>query len=170
VKNAQLHHNVIYFSGFAFSGPSRPHIFTTMKSSSRLSKSDYEALSELRYQLRRFLRFSEQAAEDEGLTPLQYQLMLHIKGFPGRQSATVGELAERLQAHHHGVVALVTRCEQAGLVTRSSGKTDRRQVHVSLTPLGEQQVQRVARRHRAELQSLANVFKISNITAINDRI
>ena len=79
-----------------------------MKSAGRLAKSDFEALSEFRYQLRRFLRFSEQAAEEEGLTPLQYQLMLHIKGFPQRESATVGELAERLQAHHHGVVALVT--------------------------------------------------------------
>ncbi|HEY8100104.1 MAG TPA: MarR family transcriptional regulator [Burkholderiaceae bacterium] len=140
-----------------------------MKSAGRLAKSDFEALSEFRYQLRRFLRFSEQAAEEEGLTPLQYQLMLHIKGFPGRQSATVGELAERLQAHHHGVVALVTRCEQAGLVTRSPCETDRRQVNVSLTPLGEQRLQHLAKRHHTELKSLTNVFKVANISAFNDR-
>ena len=140
-----------------------------MKSASQLSKCDFEALSEFRYQLRRFLRFSEQAAEGEGMTPLQYQLLLHIKGYPGRQSATVGELAERLQAHHHGVVALVTRCEQAGLVARSPGETDRRQVNVSLTPLGEQCLQRVAERHHTELQSLTNVFKVPTISAFNDR-
>lgn len=140
-----------------------------MKPAGRLTKSDYEALSEFRYQLRRFLRFSEQAAEEEGLTPLQYQLMLHIKGFPERQSATVGELAERLQAHHHGVVALVTRCEQAGLVTRIPSKTDRRQVNVHLTPMGEQRLQRIAKRHHAELQSLTNVFKVATISAFNNR-
>ena len=140
-----------------------------MKSAGRLAKSDFEALSEFRYQLRRFLRFSEQAAEEEGLTPLQYQLMLHIKGFPQRESATVGELAERLQAHHHGVVALVTRCELAGLVTRSPSQNDRRQVNVSLTPLGEQRLQRLARRHHTELKSLTNVFKVANISAFNDR-
>ncbi|MGZ3238246.1 MAG: MarR family winged helix-turn-helix transcriptional regulator [Burkholderiaceae bacterium] len=140
-----------------------------MKSAGRLAKSDFEALSEFRYQLRRFLRFSEHAAEEEGLTPLQYQLMLHIKGFPGRQSATVGELAERLQAHHHGVVALVTRCEQAGLVTRTPNEIDRRQVNVALTPNGEQRLQRLAKRHHTELRSLTNVFKIASISAFNDR-
>ncbi|MGZ5819168.1 MAG: MarR family winged helix-turn-helix transcriptional regulator [Burkholderiaceae bacterium] len=140
-----------------------------MKSAGRLAKSDFEALSEFRYQLRRFLRFSEQAAEEEGLTPLQYQLMLHIKGFPGRESATVGELAERLQAHHHGVVALVTRCEQAGLVTRSTNQNDRRQVNVALTPLGEQRLRHLAERHHTELKSLTNVFKVANISAFNDR-
>lgn len=140
-----------------------------MKSAGRLAKSDFEALSEFRYQLRRFLRFSEHAAEEEGLTPLQYQLMLHIKGFPGQESATVGELAERLQAHHHGVVALVTRCEQAGLVVRSINQNDRRQVNVALTPLGEQRLQRLAKRHHTELKSLTNVFKVANISAFNDR-
>jgi DNA-binding MarR family transcriptional regulator len=142
---------------------------TTLTTSGHLAKSDFEALSEFRYQLRRFLRFSEQAAEEEGLTPLQYQLMLHIKGFPGRQSATVGELAERLQAHHHGVVALVTRCEQAGLVTRTPSDADRRQVNVSLTALGEQRLLRLAKRHHTELKSLTNVFKVANISAFNDR-
>lgn len=140
-----------------------------MKTASRLAKGDFEALSEFRYQLRRFLRFSEDAAEEAGLTPLQYLLLLHIKGFPGRESATVGELAERLQAQHHGVVALISRCETAGLVTRSPGLKDRRQVIVRLTRLGEQRLHHLAELHRAELQSLANVFKVANISAFNDR-
>jgi DNA-binding MarR family transcriptional regulator len=134
-----------------------------------LTKSDYEALSDFRYQLRRFLRFSEDAAQAEGLTPLQYQLLLHIKGFPGREWATVGELAQRLQSQQHGTVALITRCESAGLVRREPGATDRRQVEVHLTRAGEDCLARLARLHRNELSSLAEVFTVSHISAFNDR-
>jgi DNA-binding MarR family transcriptional regulator len=136
---------------------------------SLLQKEDFEALSEFRYQLRRFLRFSEDAAQSEGLTPLQYLLMLHIKGFPGREWASISELAERLQAQHHGVVALVTRCVKAGLVTRTPDDKDKRQVQVRVTELGEQYLQRLAEMHRNELHSLAGVFQVSHISAFNDR-
>ena len=134
-----------------------------------LSKADFEALAELRYQLRRFLRFSEEAAKAQGLTPLQYQLLLQIKGCKGRSWALVGELAERLQLAPHGVVALVSRCEQAGLVERVPGERDRRQVQVHLTPHGQRAVRRVARLHRGELASLSSVFRIGRISAFNDR-
>lgn len=134
-----------------------------------LTKADYESLSEFRHQLRRFLRFSEDAAQAEGLTPLQYQLLLHIKGFPGRDWAVVGELAERLQTQQHGVVALVTRCEAAELVARSPGEDDRRQVRVRLTPAGERCLARLAEQHRIELSSLSHVFQVANISAFNDR-
>jgi DNA-binding MarR family transcriptional regulator len=76
-----------------------------------MSKADFETLAHFRYQLRRYLRFSEDLTQRNGITPLQYLLMLQIKGFPGRESANVGELAERLQAKHHGVVSLISRCE-----------------------------------------------------------
>jgi len=135
----------------------------------QLPKEDFDALSEFRYQLRRFLRFSEEAAQGEGLTPLQYLLLLHIKGFPGREWASISELAERLQAQHHGVVALVTRCVKTGLVTRTPDDRDKRLVQVRLTPLGEQYLHRLARRHRDELQSLSDVFQVSHISAFNDR-
>src|SRR6476469_7359049 len=102
-----------------------------------LTKSDYSALSEFRYQIRRFERFSENAAQAEGITPLQYLLLLHIKGYEGRDWASVGELAERLQAQQHGVVALLTRCEGAGLVRRRPSAQDRRKVEVYLLPAGE---------------------------------
>jgi DNA-binding MarR family transcriptional regulator len=134
-----------------------------------LSKADYEALSEFRYQLRRFLRFSEDAARAEGLTPLQYQLLLHVKGFPERDAATIGEIAERLQTHHHGVVALVTRCVAAGLVERTPGSADRRQVLVRLTASGEKCLRRLAELHRNELASLEKVFRVAHISAFNDR-
>jgi DNA-binding MarR family transcriptional regulator len=134
-----------------------------------LTKADFESLSEFRYQLRRFLRFSEDAAQREGLTPQQYQLLLHVKGYPGRDWATVGELAERLQTQQHGVVALVTRCEDAGLVTRNASEADKRRVLVRLTPAGERCLMRLAKRHRTELESLAGVFRVANISAFNDQ-
>ena len=134
-----------------------------------LSKAEFEALSEFRHQLRRFLRFSEDAALAEGLTPQQYQLLLHVKGYPGREQATIGELAERLQTQQHGVVALVSRCEAAGLVMRTANEQDRRQVFVRLTRAGDKALQRLAALHRSELRSLAGVFQVANITAFNDR-
>jgi len=119
-----------------------------------MSKADFERLAHFRYQLRRFLRFSEEATRREGITSLQYQLMLQIKGFPGREWATVGELAERLQAKHHGVVSLISRCEAAGLVKRHASSGDKRRVEVRLTKQGTACLARLARLHRGELLSL----------------
>ena len=126
-------------------------------------KQDFEQLSAFRYQMRRFERFSERAAQNEGITPLQYLLLLHIKGYPDREWATVGELAERLQAHHHGVVALVTRCEALGLVERRHSALDRRQVEVHLLKPGEKILLRLAELHRAELRSLSATFHVPQI-------
>lgn len=140
-----------------------------MLSSKKLAKADFEALSEFRYQLRRFLRFSEQAAESEGLTPQQYLLLLHLKGLPGRDTATVGELAERLQVLPHGALALVNRCEAAGLITRTEGTRDRRQVLIGITASGEAKLRSLAALHRAELESLNGVFQVANISAFNDQ-
>ncbi|MCA8240881.1 MULTISPECIES: MarR family winged helix-turn-helix transcriptional regulator [Burkholderia] len=128
-----------------------------------LTKSDFQQLSEFRYQMRRFERFSERAAQSEGVTPLQYLLLLHIKGYPHREWATIGELAERLQAHHHGVVALVTRCEALGLVKRKPSESDRRQVEVHLEAAGETLLARLAAMHRAELKSLKGTFQVPQI-------
>lgn len=139
-----------------------------MSDSASLEQADYEALSEFRYQLRRFLKFSEDAAQSAGLTPLHYLVLLHIKGFPGQDWATIGQLAERLQIQHHGAVALISRCEKAGLVTRTPGVEDRRQVCVRLTAVGEKQLRHLAELHRNELRSLSNVFKVARISAFND--
>ena len=133
------------------------------KSTRELNKVDFEQLSEFRYQMRRFERFSEQAAQGEGITPLQYLLLLHVKGYPGRAWATIGELAERLQAQHHGVVALVSRCEAIELVKRRVSERDRRQVEVHLLAAGEKLLARLAELHRAELRSLSGAFTIPQI-------
>lgn len=127
-------------------------------STSKLSKTDFEDLAEFRYQLRRFLRFSESVTKKYGITPLQYQLMLQIKGFPGRDWATLTELAERLQAQHHGVVALVSRSEALGLVERRAGLSDLRLVQVSLTPAGEKCLAKLAVLHRDELTALEDIL------------
>ncbi|PQV44191.1 MarR family transcriptional regulator [Paraburkholderia sp. BL23I1N1] len=126
-----------------------------------LTKQELEELSEFRYQLRRFLHFSETIVHAEGITPLQYMLLLHVKGFPGRDWATVGELAERLQASPHGTVALVSRCEAAGLVTRKSSAHDRRQVEVHLLAKGERCLARLAVLHKSEIQSFGWAFRNS---------
>ena len=130
-----------------------------------MSKAEFEALAQFRYQLRRFLRFSEEATRRKGVTPLQYQLMLQIKGFPGREWATVVELAERLQAKHHGVVALISRCEKAGLVVRNVSRSDMRLVEVQLTGKGERCLEQLARLHRAEHLSLRGEFAIPAFNA-----
>lgn len=128
-----------------------------------LQKTEFEILSNFRYQLRRFLRFSEDVTREQGVTHLQYLLLLHIKGYPGREWATIGELSERLQAQQHGVVALVTRCESLGLVYRTQGKTDRRSVEVRLTPSGEGIVLKLARLHRDELLKLQGIFQVPDL-------
>ncbi|HSC63650.1 MAG TPA: MarR family winged helix-turn-helix transcriptional regulator [Caldimonas sp.] len=124
-----------------------------------VSRQEFEALAEFRYRLRHFLRFSEDAARSAGLTPLQYQLLIQVKGMSGRRWALIGELAERLQIAPHGAVSLVTRCEMAGLVTRVASDIDRRQVQVFLTPDGDRLVRRVARIHREELGSLTEILE-----------
>lgn len=125
-----------------------------------LSKRDFERLSHFRYRLRCFLRHSEDLCSEYGVTSLQYQLLLHLKGFQGREWATVGELAERLQAKHHGTVALVDRCEQAGLVKRKRGREDRRRIEVHLLDKGAHLAECIAQRHQPELQLLQEEFRL----------
>ena len=131
-----------------------------------LDKAELEALAQFRYQLRLFLRFSEDACNANGITPLQYQLLLQTKGHPGREWASLTELSERLQSKHHGVVALVSRCEALGLVKRIGSTTDLRQVEVHLTKKGDRQVQKLARIHRAELVSLPDFSAMPVLASI----
>ena len=134
-----------------------------------LKKQEYETLSNFRYQLRRFLRFSEELTRQHGVTHLQYLLLLHLKGFADREWATIGELSERLQSQQHGVVSLVTRCEKLGLVYRQQGKTDRREVEVHLTAAGEKKLQKLAREHRDELLNLQGIFQVPDVHDLTGR-
>jgi DNA-binding MarR family transcriptional regulator len=130
------------------------------RSDEEISKAVFEKLSEFRYQMRRFERFSEKAVRAHQVTPLQYLLLLHIKGFPGREYANVRELAERLQAQPHGVVALISRCEAAGLVARRPSERDGREVEVHLLKAGVRLLTKLAAMHRAELRSIKGVFPV----------
>jgi DNA-binding MarR family transcriptional regulator len=128
-----------------------------------LTKREIESLPEFRHQLRCFLRFSEELTRQYGVTNLQYLLLLHVKGYKGRDWATIGELAERMQAHHHGVVSLASRCEKLGLVRRRKGMSVRRAVEMHLTAAGNKLVTKIAGLHRKELLGLQGVFKVSGI-------
>ena len=133
-----------------------------------LTKKEFETLSEFRYRLRRFLRFSERVTRKNGITPLQYLLLLHLKGFPGRNWATVGELAERLQAQHHGTVALISRCEKLGWVERRQGQDDRRAVEVHLTESGERMAAKMAQLHRDEHLNPSGSFLLPQLKDLQE--
>lgn len=120
----------------------------------RVTQTEYEALAAFRYALRRFLRFSEEAAHAVGLTPQQHQALLAIKGFPERERATISDLAERLQIRHHSAVGLVDRLAGQGLVVRAPAQQDRRQVHVTLSPAGSRLLEQLALAHKEELRRI----------------
>ncbi len=113
-----------------------------------------QGLARFRYQIRKFLRFSEQAAREAGITPQQHQLLLGVAGFTGRGWATVSELAEFLQERHNAVVGLVERARTRGLVLKQSIECDRRVVRVELTAEGRQVLGRLSATHRRELTRL----------------
>jgi DNA-binding MarR family transcriptional regulator len=119
----------------------------------RVSKRQYEELLRFRVGLRRFLAWSEGQAKAEGLTPAQHQLLVAIKGHPGKVPPTVGELADYLVTKHHSVVELVDRAVEAGVVERRRDEADHRVVRVALTPLGEEKVEDLTLLHLEELRN-----------------
>lgn len=125
-----------------------------MPSKNKITKAHYETLAEFRYALRRFLRFSEDAAQAAGLTPQQHQAMLAIKGFPGRDRITIGELAERLQVKHHSAVGLADRLVVEKYVQRLTDEQDHRQVHLKLTARGETVLEKLSATHHEELRRM----------------
>ncbi len=118
-----------------------------------ISPSEYESLAELRYQIRKFIHFSEQAARKAGLEPRQHQLLLALKGLPQGVRPRVGALAERLQIQPHSTVELVDRLAMAGYVRRQRDTRDRREVLLSLTAKGEKVLRELSLDHREELRT-----------------
>jgi DNA-binding MarR family transcriptional regulator len=119
---------------------------------------DYGALAEFRYQLRRFLAFSEVAAQQSGLTPQQYQALLAIKGFSSPEPISVGDLARFLLIRHHTTVELMDRMTKLGLLSRIVDAGDGRRVLVKLTRKGEQKLRTLAKIHFEELRSASPAF------------
>lgn len=116
---------------------------------------NYEALAEFRYQIRRFVRFSEAAARKTGIEPQQHQLMLAVKGAPAGETPRIGYLAERLQIQHHSAVELVDRMVKKGWISRVRGQNDRREVLVKLTARGDRVLAELTQHTRAELRLAA---------------
>jgi DNA-binding MarR family transcriptional regulator len=138
----------------------RPQDATTADIAEPPTKQDFEALARFRFGIRRYLRFSEETVRQHGVTPQQYQLLLAIKGFPGRDWALVRELADRLQLRHHSVVELVNRAQAQGLEHRTADPDDARAVRVVLTDQGEQLLGRLSALHRDELRRMDTVLTL----------
>ncbi|MBU6472109.1 MAG: winged helix-turn-helix transcriptional regulator [Alphaproteobacteria bacterium] len=124
-----------------------------------LSLHEYQLLAEFRYLLARFLAFSEAAAQEAGLAPRQHQALLAIKGYPGGDEVTVGDLAERLGIRHHSAVGLVDRLVASGYLTRCGDPEDRRRILLSLTALGDKTLADLSAIHRAELRRITPLLK-----------
>ncbi|HXH07639.1 MAG TPA: MarR family transcriptional regulator [Vicinamibacterales bacterium] len=114
-------------------------------------RTDYRTLAEFRYQIRRYLAFSERAVRAYGLDVKQHQLLLALKGLPAGVSPTIGALARRLLVRHHSAVGLIDRLAEKGLVTRRVDPADRRRVLVKITRKGEAVLRRLTRLHRDEI-------------------
>lgn len=119
-----------------------------------ITKRHYETLAGWRQALRRFLRFSQEAARTAGIPPQQHQALLVIKGFPERDYATIGEIAEALDLKHHSAVGLVDRLVKRQLVQRNVSPADRRRIEVRLTSRGEALIQKLSAVHLRELRQL----------------
>jgi DNA-binding MarR family transcriptional regulator len=118
---------------------------------STVALSDYRALAAFRYEIRKFLAFSERAARGHGIEPQQHQLLLAVRGFPGNSRPTIGDIAERLCVEHHTTVGLVDKLEERGLIQRERGTRDRREVFLKLTPVGGSLLRKLSILHRAQL-------------------
>jgi len=120
-----------------------------------LTPEEYEALAEFRYNIRRFLRLSEEAAAKAGIEARQYQFLLALRGLIEQKRVTITDLAERMQVRHHSVVGLINRLVERKLIERRRGDSDRRQVYIHLTNRGEDLLRRLALYHRGELLASA---------------
>jgi DNA-binding MarR family transcriptional regulator len=125
----------------------------------RLATRDYAQLAALRHALRRFLRFSEDAATDGGLTGQHYQAMLILRACPEDEHVTINDLAQQLLIKHNSAVGLVDRLVRQKLVVREPSSDDRRKVELLLTPRGRQTLAKLAAVHRAELQRIGPILK-----------
>lgn len=124
-----------------------------------LSQEDYELLAYFRHHIRKFLVFSETAARADGLTPQQHQALLAIQGTSGALEPTIGELSQKLLIRHHSAVGLVDRLVAAGYLRRVGSVRDKREVRLRLTPKARHLLDRLSRRHRAELHRISPVLR-----------
>jgi DNA-binding MarR family transcriptional regulator len=124
-----------------------------------LSDAQYSQLLEFRTSLREFLHWSEEQAQAAGLSPAEHQLLLAIRGHPGPDPPTIGDVARSLLLRHHSVVQLVDRAERRDLVRRVPDPRDGRVVRLRLTPLGRRRLRRLSALHIEEIAKLAPALR-----------
>jgi DNA-binding MarR family transcriptional regulator len=124
-----------------------------------LTTADYARLAAFRHALRRFLRFSEDAAAGVGINGQHYQALLIVRASPDHSRVTINELAQQLLVKHNTAVELVDRLVRQDLVQREPSSVDRRKVELGLTPRGRQLLARLAAVHRRELQRIGPTLK-----------
>jgi DNA-binding MarR family transcriptional regulator len=125
----------------------------------KLATRDYAQLASFRHALRGFVRFSEAAAAQEGLTSQHYQAMLILRGWPEREPVSINDLAQQLLIKHNSAVGLVDRLAEVGLVVREPSTVDRRKVELHLTQRGRQVLAKLAAMHQGELRRIGPVMK-----------
>jgi DNA-binding MarR family transcriptional regulator len=148
-------------------GTERPAGRSNWKMARDLTQKDYEALAEVRYEIRRFLNFSEGMARGASIEPQQHQLLLALRALPAGVRPTIGVLSKRLLIRHHSAVELAGRSVKAGLLRRIQSEEDRREVTLRMTPHGERILAALSVVHRAELRSAAPAL-VRALTAILD--
>lgn len=120
---------------------------------------EYQRLLAFRNGLRRFDRWSRDAAQARGLTHAQHQLLLAIRGSTTPGGPTVGEIADALLVRHHTATELIDRTEELGLVARIRDRDDSRRVHLTLTQAGRERLAELTAVHLEELRRLAPIFE-----------
>jgi DNA-binding MarR family transcriptional regulator len=133
----------------------------TRRNKGKLKLRDYQALAGFRHALRQFLAFSEAAAVAAGLTPVQHQALLAIKGMTRADNVSIGDLAAWLGVRHHSCVGLVDRLAKLGLVVRQHDPDDRRRTALRLTVKAGQLLDRLSLAHRDELRRLSGSLGVA---------
>jgi DNA-binding MarR family transcriptional regulator len=119
-----------------------------------LSTSQYAAIAAFRYELRRFMAFSEAAAAASLKPAQQHQALLAIAGHAGAERPSVGTIAEQLLVAPHTAAELVSRMVDAGLVTKTPSRDDRRRLELVLTAKSELLLRHLTLAHLNELKTL----------------
>ena len=120
--------------------------------SSGFSAEQFQRLAEFRFQLRRFLNFSNRAAENAGIRPQQYQLLQCVAGMPDALDPTIANVAARMLLKHNSAVELVDRTIEQGLLRRSPDPADHRCILLRVTTQGERLLASLAEFHLEELE------------------
>jgi DNA-binding MarR family transcriptional regulator len=121
-----------------------------------MTADDYARLAAFRHSLRRFLHFSESAAEMLGVTGQHYHALLALRNNADPQRMTINDLARELMIKHNSAVGLVDRLVETGLIVRKRATDDARKVRLQLTAKGARVLEHLGAAHRDELERVGS--------------